>query len=623
MQFLNLATYRFVSLDNLAERREQIYAAASRFDVRGTVLISSEGLNIFVAGPEEGARRLMKFLQEDPLFADLTAKESWTDYQPFRRLLVKMKKEIIAFGLDAIEPAKRTSPKLSPQELREWLDSGKPVRLLDTRNDYEVDLGTFEGAVDLGIHHFRNFPQAIEALPEEAKHEPLVMFCTGGIRCEKAGPMMEQAGFTEVYQLDGGILNYFQQCGSAHYNGDCFVFDQRVAVTPELQPSGAKLCFACQQPLQPKDLQSPLYKIGVSCPTCYRDESQQAERSLQKRQFKIDAFAINLPGAKPYESRRPMYVAGQFAGLSMIEWLLSMHHRLTLEFWLEQLELGRIVYGSHLHSAQTRVDKDRIVKEGERFIQIEPNCVEPSVNANIRLLYEDAAIIAIHKPSGLPSHASGRFCRNTLDYILGQVYAPEKLHLAHRLDAATSGIMVLSRRHKYAGPLQQQFANGTVQKVYIAQVHGHPLEDNFDCNEPIAATTSEKGTRAVDPAGLAATTSFSVIERLPDGTTLLEVTPQTGRTHQIRVHLAHLGHPIVGDQAYGDATEATDVDMQADKSFEEHWQQNPSLLRLHAWKLSIVHPATKQPIDFVANDPDWYVASRRNGERAHKVSSRP
>ena len=588
MHFLNLATYRFVALDNLAQRREQIYAAASRLDMRGTVLISSEGMNIFVAGPEEGARGLMKFLQEDPLFADLAAKESWTDSQPFRRLLVKIKKEIIAFGLDAIEPAKRTSPKLSPQELRAWLDSGKPVRLLDTRNNYEVDLGTFQGAVDLGIHHFRNFPQAIESLPEEAKNEPLVMFCTGGIRCEKAGPMMEQAGFTDVYQLDGGILNYFQQCGNAHYNGDCFVFDQRVAVTPELQPSGAKLCFACQQPLLPKDLQSPLYKIGVSCPTCYRDESQQAERTLKKRQSKIDTFAMNLPGATPYESRRPMYVAGQFAGLSMIEWLLSMHYRLTREYWLDELEQGSIVYGSHLHSAQTSVDKDRIVKEGERYIQLEPNCVEPTVDANIRLLYEDAAIIAIHKPSGLPSHASGRFCRNTVDYILGQVYAPEKLHLAHRLDAATSGIMVLSRRHKYAGPLQQQFANGTVGKTYLAQVHGHPQETEFDCNEPIAATTSEKGTRTVDPNGLAASTHFKLMERFADGTSLLEVTPHTGRTNQIRVHLAHLGFPIVGDEAYGN----------------ENVPSHPPL-RLHAWKLSIIHPATKQPIDFQSDCPKW------------------
>jgi len=605
MQFLNLATYKFVSLDNLTERRQEIYATAARLNIRGTVLISSEGLNLFVAGTEEGGRALMRYLQEDPLFADLTAKVSWTDYQPFRRLLVKIKKEIIAFGLDSIEPEKRTSPKLSPLQLREWLDSGKPVRLLDTRNDYEVDLGTFEGAVDLGIHHFRDFPKAIEALPDEAKNEPLVMFCTGGIRCEKAGPMMEQAGFKEVYQLDGGILNYFQQCGKAHYDGDCFVFDQRVAVTPTLEPSGAKLCFACQQPVVPKDLSSPRYVVGVSCPNCYRDETKESERAIQKRQKKIDRFADNPPGSKPYESRRPMYVAGQYAGLSILDWLCSMHYRLTRDYWLEQFENHYIVYGSHLHTAQLSVDKDRIVKGGERYIQIEPNCVEPIVDTHIQLVYEDPAILAIEKPSGLPSHASGRFCCNTVDYILGQVYAPEKLHLAHRLDAATSGILVLSRRHRYAGPLQQQFANGTVEKIYLAQVHGHPDADQFSCEEAISDETSQGGTRVVDPSGLPASTQFRVVERLLNGTAIIQVFPRTGRTHQIRVHLAHLGYPILGDEAYGKKHNMANT---------EDISNTHSGLRLHAWKLSIIHPESGQPISFTASHPAWYLNASKSSE---------
>jgi RluA family pseudouridine synthase len=301
-----------------------------------------------------------------------------------------------------------------------------------------------------------------------------------------------------------------------------------------------------------------------------------------------------------------MYVAGQFAGMLMIDWLMSMHYRLTREYWLEQLDLGRIVYGSHLHSAQTRVDKDRIVKEGERFIQIEPNCVEPQVNGNIELIYEDAAILAIHKPSNLPSHASGRFCRNTVDYILGQVYAPEKLHLAHRLDAATSGIMVLSRRHKHAGPLQQQFASGTVKKTYLAHVHGHPHENDFVCEEPIAATTSEKGTRTVDPAGLPASTSFHVIERFSDGTTLLQVEPHTGRTNQIRIHLSHLRLPIIGDEAYGNTAIEAEKTMHHESTASEH-----ARLRLHAWKLSLLHPATKQPIHFLADYPIWYLPEVR------------
>ncbi|MFN9914128.1 MAG: rhodanese-like domain-containing protein, partial [Pirellulaceae bacterium] len=154
--------------------------------------------------------------------------------------------------------------------LKAWLDAGRPVTLLDTRNDYEVELGTFQQAIDLGIHHFRDFPQAAAAIPEEIKARPMVTFCTGGIRCEKAGPYLEQLGFREVYQLDGGILNYFERCGNSHYEGDCFVFDHRVAVTPELKPSGAKLCFACQAVLTADDLASEKYASGISCPHCYR-----------------------------------------------------------------------------------------------------------------------------------------------------------------------------------------------------------------------------------------------------------------------------------------------------------------------------------------------------------------
>src|SRR5262249_5606336 len=146
--------------------------------------------------------------------------------QPFRRMLVKVKQEIIAFGVAGIEPGRTTSTKLAPQTLKQWLDEGRPVTLLDTRNDYEVRLGTFENAVTLGIDHFRSFPAAVRELPAAMKQQPIVMFCTGGIRCEKAGPLMEREGFEQVFQLDGGILKYFEECGGEHYDGECFVFDR-------------------------------------------------------------------------------------------------------------------------------------------------------------------------------------------------------------------------------------------------------------------------------------------------------------------------------------------------------------------------------------------------------------
>ncbi|MCA9133533.1 MAG: pseudouridine synthase, partial [Planctomycetales bacterium] len=209
---LNIAAYKFVQLDALERRRRELLQRCRSLKLRGTILLSPEGINLFLAGPPDNVAELLEHLRADPAFSDLETKDSYSDSQPFRRMLVRLKKEIIAFGVDSVRPVERTSPKLPPEELRAWLDAGRPVRLLDVRNDYEFDLGTFDGAEQLNIGNFRDFPQAIKQLPEAAKREPLVMFCTGGIRCEKAGPLLEQEGFEQVYQLDGGILKYFEQC---------------------------------------------------------------------------------------------------------------------------------------------------------------------------------------------------------------------------------------------------------------------------------------------------------------------------------------------------------------------------------------------------------------------------
>ncbi len=198
-------------------------------------------------------------------------------------MLVRIKKEIIAFGVPGIEPARRTSPKLAPQQLKAWLDEGRPLTLLDTRNDYEVKLGTFENALPAGVDHFRDFPAAVAKLPAELKDQTIVMFCTGGIRCEKAGPYMESQGFRNVLQLDGGILKYFEECGGAHYRGECFVFDQRVGIDPALQESDAAQCFKCLSPLTAEEQRDVRFVPGVSCPWCYRSEAEQAAQALQRR----------------------------------------------------------------------------------------------------------------------------------------------------------------------------------------------------------------------------------------------------------------------------------------------------------------------------------------------------
>jgi UPF0176 protein len=269
---LNAAAYKFMPLDNLPARRERLKSRCVELGLRGTILLSPEGINLFLAGEEGAIEQLLDHLQADPAIGPLELKRSWSTKQPFRRMLVRLKREIIAFGVEGIDPARAPSPKLPPQELKRWLDEGRPVTLLDVRNDYEVRLGTFAGAEAIGVDHFRDFPAAADERLAPRRDEPIVMFCTGGIRCEKAGPYLEQLGFGEVYQLEGGILKYFEECGGEHYLGDCFVFDHRTALGPDLEPTGAVLCFACQMPLTVEEQQSLHYVPEASCPYCYQGE---------------------------------------------------------------------------------------------------------------------------------------------------------------------------------------------------------------------------------------------------------------------------------------------------------------------------------------------------------------
>ncbi len=269
---VNFSAYKFAPLENLPALQERLRAVANAGDLRGTILLSSEGINLFVAGERSALARLLAEIHAVPGLADLTPKESLSAEQPFNRMLVKIKKEIIAFGVPGIDPARNPSAKLPAKTLRQWLDEGRPLTLLDTRNDYEVKMGTFTGARAAGIDNFRDFPAAVAKLPEEMKEQPIVMFCTGGIRCEKAGPFMEKAGFKQVFQLDGGILKYFEECGSAHYQGECFVFDRRVGVDPALQETGSVMCFACQMPLTAEEQKHPHYVPDVSCPHCFAQQ---------------------------------------------------------------------------------------------------------------------------------------------------------------------------------------------------------------------------------------------------------------------------------------------------------------------------------------------------------------
>src|SRR5579871_737009 len=297
----NIAAYKFASLADLKPLRERLFELCKSWGLKGTILLSTEGINLFVAGLRPQIDLLLAELRAIPGLEDLTAKISESAEQPFHRMLVKIKKEIIAFGVEGIDPARKPAPKLSPRELKQWLDEGRPITLLDTRNDYEVKLGSFRNALPIGIKNFRQFPDAVRALPVEMKRTPIVMFCTGGIRCEKAGPFMLNEGFEQVFQLDGGILKYFEECGGEHYDGECFVFDGRVGVDAGLQETESCVCFNCQSPLTPEEQDHEHYVEGQSCQYCFKTESEQMAARIARRHEQIRELAVALPGSQPQD----------------------------------------------------------------------------------------------------------------------------------------------------------------------------------------------------------------------------------------------------------------------------------------------------------------------------------
>jgi UPF0176 protein len=239
---LNVSAYRFVPLPDAGALREPLLARCQALGLKGTILLADEGINLFLAGEPQAVRTLLGELRADPRLAGLQAKESWSDTVPFQRMRVKHKREIIRMNHPAIRPATGRAPALAAGTLKRWLDqghddAGRPIVMLDTRNAFEVDYGSFEGAVDWRLGKFSDFPQALHEHAQELRGKTVVSFCTGGIRCEKAALIMQEAGLDEVWQLEGGILKYFEETGGAHFQGTCFVFDEREALEPSLQPS--------------------------------------------------------------------------------------------------------------------------------------------------------------------------------------------------------------------------------------------------------------------------------------------------------------------------------------------------------------------------------------------------
>ena len=267
-EILNIAGYRFVDLLDRDDLRKPLQQLCAKLELKGTILLSEEGINFVLAATEPNIRQFLNELEKDERFVGITLKKSYTDYQPFNRMNVRLKKEIISVGMDEIQPARFTGDEITPTEFKKWLDEGREVAVIDARNGYELRVGTFENAIDLNIKSFRQLPKATEPLLEQLGEIPIVMYCTGGVRCEKASAIMLNQGFKNVYQLKGGILGYFEEVGGAHWVGDCFVFDQRVSVNPQLEETGFAQCFACREPISLEEQNSPEYVVGESCPYC-------------------------------------------------------------------------------------------------------------------------------------------------------------------------------------------------------------------------------------------------------------------------------------------------------------------------------------------------------------------
>ncbi len=283
-----LALYQFAHLENTDELRNTLLAHCQQCELLGTLLLASEGINGTVAGRREGIDSLLELLAEDGRFSALEYKESFTETAPFHRMKVKLKQEIVSFGVAGIDPSELTGKRVAAKD---WnaLISDPEVLLIDTRNQFETEIGSFKNSISPHTASFREFPEFVDHHLDADKHKKVAMFCTGGIRCEKASAYLVKHGFENVYQLDGGILRYLEEIRAEEslWQGECFVFDSRVAVNEHLEQGVHQLCYACRRPLSPADRTSELYEEGVSCPHCHAHLSDQKRQGLRERQRQV------------------------------------------------------------------------------------------------------------------------------------------------------------------------------------------------------------------------------------------------------------------------------------------------------------------------------------------------
>ena len=286
------ALYKFVTLEDFRELREPLLDACLAAGTRGTLLLAREGINGTIAGTRQGIDDVLAYLRSDPRLASLEHKESCDEEMPFYRMKVKLKKEIVTMGVEGIDPNKRVGTYVRP---RDWntLVNDPDVLLIDTRNDYEVGIGSFRGAVDPHTENFRDFPAYVRKHLDPQQHKKVAMFCTGGIRCEKASAFMLNEGFEEVYHLEGGILKYLEEIPESEstWEGECFVFDSRVAVDHQLEKGRYDQCYGCRHPITEEEKRSEKNQKGVCCPRCYDALTPQQKSRFKERQKQIELAA--------------------------------------------------------------------------------------------------------------------------------------------------------------------------------------------------------------------------------------------------------------------------------------------------------------------------------------------
>ncbi|MEM9482489.1 MAG: rhodanese-related sulfurtransferase [Cyanobacteria bacterium P01_F01_bin.116] len=289
MSWTIITFYKFVQLDNVVELRQSLKELCQSQGIKGTILLALEGINATVAGTDDALENLLSHLKQDSRLVDLTYKTSWADEQPFPRMKVKLKKEIVTLGQLEVSPTKQVGTYVDPKDWNQVI-SDPDIVVIDTRNTYEVDIGTFQGANNPQTDSFREFPDYAAQQLDPAKHKKVAMFCTGGIRCEKASSYLLEQGFEQVYHLKGGILKYLEEVpvDESLWEGECFVFDQRVTVQHGLKTGSYTMCRGCGNPVSAEDIHSPHYVAGLSCPNCYDKLTEQqrmrfAERIKQRK----------------------------------------------------------------------------------------------------------------------------------------------------------------------------------------------------------------------------------------------------------------------------------------------------------------------------------------------------